>query len=221
MIVTCEECATRFVVESAALGQVGRKVKCARCGHVWFQDSLAEPTMPAAPPTRHTPPSGGAQPAERTAGSRLRAAVAWMVFFVLVGGLAGVVYAGRGPIVSAWPPAVRLYQTLGIDTGGAALYAAAAVAPALEYLNISSEVTVDETGETLWVRGDVYNGSDEERAVPLLRASLSDGDDRLLGSWTFSLAIDRLGPGEVASFETSVNDPDEARAKLELGVAAH
>ncbi len=37
MIVTCEECETKFLVASEALGIEGRKVRCGSCGHVWLQ----------------------------------------------------------------------------------------------------------------------------------------------------------------------------------------
>lgn len=36
MIIGCPECATKFGIPDGALGDVGRKVRCAKCGNVWL-----------------------------------------------------------------------------------------------------------------------------------------------------------------------------------------
>ncbi len=38
MILTCEQCETRFMLSDSALGRRGRKVRCSRCQHEWFQE---------------------------------------------------------------------------------------------------------------------------------------------------------------------------------------
>jgi predicted Zn finger-like uncharacterized protein len=56
MILICPACATRFVVDPAAIGPDGRRVRCARCAQTWFQEvpagtmTVAGPTPVAAPP---------------------------------------------------------------------------------------------------------------------------------------------------------------------------
>lgn len=49
MLISCPNCATRFSVSDAALGQ-GRNLKCARCAHKWFQTPEAAADAPAAEP---------------------------------------------------------------------------------------------------------------------------------------------------------------------------
>lgn len=66
MIVTCPACATRYVVDPAAIGSDGRTVRCANCRHEWFQtvpeDVLAEREEAAAAPVEETPPADAAGP---------------------------------------------------------------------------------------------------------------------------------------------------------------
>ena len=47
MILTCPACTTRYLVEPAALGADGRRVRCARCQHTWHAEPLEE--EPPAP----------------------------------------------------------------------------------------------------------------------------------------------------------------------------
>ena len=42
MILTCPECTTRYQTDASQFAPDGRKVRCAKCGHVWLQ-------MPPAP----------------------------------------------------------------------------------------------------------------------------------------------------------------------------
>src|SRR5208283_2661005 len=37
MILTCPECSTRYQTDAALFAPPGRKVKCAKCAHVWLQ----------------------------------------------------------------------------------------------------------------------------------------------------------------------------------------
>ncbi|MDA0707568.1 MAG: zinc-ribbon domain-containing protein [Proteobacteria bacterium] len=41
MILTCPECKARYVVDPKALMPAGRKVRCAKCRHDWFEDKPA------------------------------------------------------------------------------------------------------------------------------------------------------------------------------------
>ena len=40
VVLSCNKCGTRYCVELKAIGDLGRSVKCASCGNVWFQESV-------------------------------------------------------------------------------------------------------------------------------------------------------------------------------------
>lgn len=42
MLISCPNCTTNFSVPDSALGAKGRNLKCAKCGHKWFQSPMAE-----------------------------------------------------------------------------------------------------------------------------------------------------------------------------------
>ena len=60
MIISCPACQTRFNVPAKALGEAGRKVRCANCGDSWHQmpEEDAPPPAPAPAPA----PSDAAAP---------------------------------------------------------------------------------------------------------------------------------------------------------------
>ncbi|MDQ7017641.1 MAG: DUF3426 domain-containing protein [Robiginitomaculum sp.] len=50
MIITCPDCSTHYNVTAKALGQSGREVRCASCGHKWFatpEEALDDPAPSA------------------------------------------------------------------------------------------------------------------------------------------------------------------------------
>jgi predicted Zn finger-like uncharacterized protein len=48
MILTCPECATRYEIDSAKFPAAGRKVRCKKCSHVWFQPGDGGEPAPVA-----------------------------------------------------------------------------------------------------------------------------------------------------------------------------
>jgi predicted Zn finger-like uncharacterized protein len=152
---------------------------------------------PRLAPRRPRPP-----PQQR--GSR----AGWLVLVLIV---VAVIVAGalaREAVVRAWPPAEKLYTTLGFTPAkpGAGLKIKVA------------EHRRDVEGKTpvLIVKGDVTNTSDEVRDVPRLKASLRSAAGTELVTWTFATAQARLLPGETAPFITRIENPSTAATALNI-----
>ncbi|ASR51124.1 MJ0042-type zinc finger domain-containing protein [Blastomonas fulva] len=66
MIIACPACNTRYAVPDTAIGIDGRSVRCAKCGHSWFQhgpDVARPPETAAAAPVAAPAPTATPAPA--------------------------------------------------------------------------------------------------------------------------------------------------------------
>ncbi|MFQ5775677.1 MAG: DUF3426 domain-containing protein [Kiloniellaceae bacterium] len=148
-----------------------------------------------------TPPRGKAGSA---------AAVGWILFLLVVLGLAAGVYFGRQQIVAAVPAAAELYRLVGMPV-------APAVGAGLELREVKSVRRLVKGERVVVVEGLVANVSDRTRNVPRLRASLTDANGAQVEEWTFATADATLPPGGVTGFETSTkNAPREGSLSIEF-----
>ncbi len=69
MILTCPACSTSYQVDGSRFTPTGRKVRCAKCGHSWFQEPVVT-LLPDEPPSEalaepepyHAPPPPDPEP---------------------------------------------------------------------------------------------------------------------------------------------------------------
>ncbi|WP_374444705.1 DUF3426 domain-containing protein [Stella sp.] len=210
MILTCPACDTRYLIDPVSLGSEGRVVRCAHCGHSWHQvppadsprriDLLAPPDAGQAPERLDIPVPPSPAP--------LPNYLPWTILLALLVGIVVVAHFARDSIVDAWPPAAKLYAMVGVRVEP--------LGAGLEIRGIVTDRRIAGGEQELLVRGEVYNGSSEERTIPRLRAVLKDAGERALSSWTFPAAAARLLPGESATFTTAVRDPDRRAAGLSI-----
>ena len=203
MILTCPSCTTRYMVDPANLGAEGRYVRCGKCSHTWRQ---APP--PDAPPQidpipisiepRPIPP-GSNLPAFRPKPKEPSHAWGWAILVLVVAAIVGGGILARTQIVSAWPPAARIY---------ALFESKPKEAPSgLSVVNVASRRSVENGVQVLVVEGEVANNSREALAVPPLMGVLRNAEQRDLQHWTFNASEPKLLPGEVAKFSTTLLNP--------------
>jgi len=243
MILTCPACSTRYVVDPANIGSQGKRVRCARCRHTWFQepppDLLATP--PEAPADAVAPAAGEAVEADAHAGAgnglsrpaprrryapprvylpalrtgpARRAALGWVLLVLVAVGLAGTVYGARNRIVDWWPPAYRLYDVLGIEVAAVP----AEAGPAFEVRGIATRRAEGEDGIRLTVTGRLVNLSDRTHRPPPVQVTLLSADDEPLQRWSFQVPAERLDAGAAVDFETSIVDPHPAASYLSIRI---
>jgi predicted Zn finger-like uncharacterized protein len=208
MILTCPSCSTRYIVDPQQLGPVGRMVRCANCSNTWH----AEPPADLPKPVDLEPMLGdGANDAGATdvprpipPGSNLpafpdprpRAGLGWpLLLLAILVGLVGLV-GGRNEIVRWWPPAARLYDTVGLP-----------IDVPWEGLDLRNVTTTpqNDTGK-LVIEGTVVNTSSKPRQIPELKAVMTSAAQQVLKDWTFGSGIQSLQPGESAPFRQELPD---------------
>jgi len=201
MILSCPDCHTRFAIDAAHLAPDGRRVKCGKCAHVWYESMPEAEEDPPIPievmpydPEEDTGSTRRNVPALRQLRSGRGARTAWMVSAGLLVAILAVLWFGRGPIALAIPQAEAVYASIGID----------AFPPPGEGLEV--EFNVSAEGGMLALKGEVINVSNGARDIPVLYVLISDGDKNTLKSWSFTIDTARLGPGERASFTSQTEE---------------
>jgi predicted Zn finger-like uncharacterized protein len=213
MILSCPDCGSRFAVDPAKLEPDGRRVKCGKCAHVWFESPPESPDEDEAPePLRLTPldpeeqaivPAGNL-PAVRRGRAGFSARTAWIVVGVLLAAVVAVLWFARGPIAIAWPPAEKVYASAGISV----------FPPPGEGLEI--EFNARAEAGALSLNGEVINISDDVRDVPTLHVLITDEAGGTLKTWAFNPETRRLGPGERVAFSTETREIPERAANVSI-----
>lgn len=234
MILSCPACATRYAVPDSAIGAAGRSVRCAACGHKWFQPGVATespalaertPELPSvAPSANQAPPAQSTYPKPPPPDARPQ----------------DVASEPPAPTIdydSLPPPPIgakprrnpaRLWTLAAV--GFATLMGAGAVYIANEGLppalrdafdfaaadepDLAIELPVGEQDHrtlpngTIYfaVRGTVVNPTDRVQTIPPIEAELRDDAGAVVDRWTIRPPKRQIGPGERVPFSEARTD---------------
>jgi predicted Zn finger-like uncharacterized protein len=233
MILVCPSCDTRYFADDSAIGKDGRRVRCVSCGHSWFA-KVQEEGVPAAAPVedtgltreqverlRQTAAANSAARAGPHAEFRAReharrkrersraATIAWSAGFVVFAVALGASILFRNEVANMWPRTAVLYRMVGLDVNRFGLV--------LE--NVGAKRSFDGTTPVLTVTGSAVNQGDERRAAPELRVVLRDETGKEVQSWTDSLKVASLGPGERVEFSSRFIAPPVETYRLSVTFA--
>lgn len=224
MILNCPKCSTRFLVDPVALGEKGRSVRCGACGHSWFQEPPGDKAYEPPPLTLDDEIT---TPLDRDTGRKPRGKLwprlaAWFLFIFVIALIVGGGYRYRQEIVRRWPPAAKLYSTLGIPVTVPPSTATDKPKPAtvrksgLVVPESSIKIERESRDDTpiLVISGQIRNGSDRPQPVGRMRITLTDASDKPLKSWLFAPEARTLEPGASMTFRSSVTNPPAEAKKV-------
>lgn len=211
MIVRCSACSTRYLVDPAAFGAGGRRVRCVRCGHVWEQFPPKKPRARAdwGGTPIDVPARPGAAVRRRDPSLWIGCMAAGLVLAAVFAGLA----LARNLIVEAWPGTVRYYDEVGLSI-------AVPLADGLRITDVVSERVREGERTMLLVRGVVESAVGRPRTVPVLQAVLADEAGDELQRWPVAVVSRVLGGGKSTVFEGWLEDPPAGAAKLSVDFVA-
>ncbi len=209
MILGCPECQTRFAIDAQALRPDGRRVKCGKCGHVWFEEppppSAAEPlSVTPLEPEEQSPVPTPNLPAVTVADQRRTAGAAWVLVVLLLAVVAAQAWYGRASIARAWPPAEAIYGVFGI----------AAFPPPGAGFSVDMEVKRD--ANRLQIAGEVSNTTDQTRALPPIYGLLKSDKGENLFHWQVEVETQSLGPGESVPFSKEFDPMPDGTANVSV-----
>ncbi len=209
MILSCPECDTRFAIDAQALRPDGRRVKCGKCDHVWYEEppppSAAEPlTVTPLEPEEQSPIPTPNLPAVTKADQKRTAGGAWLLVCLMLAIIAGLGWFGRESIARAWPTAEVIYAAIGISP----------FPPPGDGFSVDMEVKRD--GQKLELVGEVLNTTDDNRIVPPVYAVLQDANGKPLHHWELSVDTDVLGPGETVPFASEIESIPDGTANVSV-----
>lgn len=160
-----------------------------------------EPAAPPPVPRRRMP--GGMRSPQ---GAKSR--VGWIVFASVAVILPLAAILARESIVDGWPPAAKLYDSIGlhVEVPGAGL----------QLRNVTSDRRQVGGLTILVLEGEIVNLSKMPREIPMLRGGLRDANRLELQHWLFSTGNQKLTPQEAIKFRAEYPDPPNETADITL-----
>lgn len=219
MILTCPNCASRYVVDDANVGPGGRTVRCSNCATSWRAEppnaplelaraadvkELTQPARVADLPGAALPNEFRArQQAKKETRQAVAAGVVWGVALVLLLAVLGLAVIFRAQVARVWPQTASLFAGLGLPVNVTGLVIE-------NQLSVRSE----ENGRpAVRVTGVVRNTTGEPVLPPPMRVDLLDEGGEALVSRSLDLSGGPLAPGRARAFDVTFPDPPESTAE--------
>ncbi len=205
MILTCPECETQYFAEDSTIGDSGRTVKCATCGHSWFVGPEgAKAALSGAMGAHETYRLKVRERRRRK--SRAAALSAWTA----TGAALAVILAGlvlfRGEVVKRWPQSASTYEMLGMPVNRFGL----------EFLDSEAERYFDGTTPILEVRGVVQNVAGRTVSAPNVRVILLDDAGSEVAEAFAPISPRSIPADATAIFSARIENPPFESFELEL-----
>jgi len=188
MIIQCPSCQARFMLPDEALGDAGKKVRCAKCRDVWFQKA---PAVSARAQETESP----FKPAHPAAGlpvptKKRSVAHEWVVFSLCFSWLMFASLYLFGPvIVQKIDFAAPVYLPLGIVNTEGVVLADTKVEKMKQYGRQSVSLS-----------GMIVNEATEPRRVPNLQITQKGRDGEILETSILESGFPLLAPGKEINY---------------------
>ncbi len=188
MILTCPSCSTHYFADDSTIGESGRTVKCAACGHSWFvQPTTLAEDKPAAPAHEVYRERLREQRREK---SRLAAVASWLLTGSLFIGATVAAFYFRNDVVKVWPQSAAAYRLAGLDVNRFGL----------DFASVERARTFNDTIPIVTVTGRAVNVAKSSVETPGVRVDLRDESGAIVATEYSFVTPGELQPGESGQF---------------------
>lgn len=205
MILTCPSCGTHYFADESTIGESGRTVKCASCGHSWFVQPRHLEEASAAPPPPHELYREKMRE-QRREKSRWAALTSWVMTGLLFAALTASGFYFRNEVVKAWPQSAAAYRLFGLDVNRFGL----------EFEGVVHTRTFNDTIPIVTVTGRAVNISQTFVETPGVRVELKDEDGAIVATRFSFVTPVELAPGETGQFGVVVEPTPIESYEIEL-----
>jgi len=222
MILQCPQCPARYAVPDNAVGAGGRTVRCAKCGHSWFQapsPEVAAAAVAAAAAitgpvfTASTEEQAELTEADKKAATRAATAKALADFDTMIEEVnikpvppgSNLPVRQRPPVPAGIKAATAAIALLAAGLGMLWLFPALYGYPPSNGLVLADLVMHKHEGDeypAYEINGKIANRGGETLTVPRLLVTLVDSQGSALQYWEFNEKDKTLAPGKAIAFST-------------------
>lgn len=143
---------------------------------------------------------------------------AWLLLLLLVGGVFAVGAAARDDVVRFYPPAVQVYDLVGLDVDREIAMRSAGIEPGLSFQDVDARLSSTVDGEAVVISGVLVNQSGQQRSIRPIAASLLDASGAVLERWEIGTGRATLAAGERVEFSTRRNAWPSGAVDVRLGL---
>ncbi len=214
MILTCDECSTRYVVDPVSIGPTGRTVRCSRCGYSWgarpnrkmsAREAIFEDIKPIVRPL---PPGSNLPVLQKEPGNRA-SVVLWILVLAVIFGSVGSAVWKRDFIMTRVPETTEIFSAFGLISEPPGY--------GLQIQEISQILQRTEGGKiVIKIKGFVVNISDKTRIVPDLVIKIYDKNHNVVMRKNFAPSALSIFPKERNSFIADLVDPPPQMKQLNI-----
>ncbi|HEY5338145.1 MAG TPA: DUF3426 domain-containing protein [Rhizomicrobium sp.] len=249
MILTCPECATRYEIDSANFPAAGRKVRCKKCSHVWFQpgeqgvaapEPVIEPPQPEISEPVHVPEPEPEVESEPEPVRAWRGTVAESESFE-----SEPVAAARAPrprksalgsiavffgwialvgviLVIGWSAMTYHQEVATVWPQSSSLFKRMGMSVntrGIEFIDVNHASQTEDGQPVLLISGKLKNVGTRVLKIPPIRVTLVDSAAHPIHGWNFAPGARQLTPGQTVPFRVRLSNPPAGARRVDVRFA--
>lgn len=216
MIIKCPKCRAVYDLPDHLMSDEGLKMRCAKCREIWTatpDDALKDTSKNKRQEiqkmfervSKETAPLFDERPTKVVEKikvvnvTRYKHTVNFILFFIAILSISGLLYYMRYDIVRLVPEAEKLYDKLNIDS--------IPHGRNLEFQAITTREFSEDNVAKIEISGAIVNVGNYQTSLPKIKIEVYDKGEKLISETIHNLPLPRLEPGYHMMFYTVIDNP--------------